>query len=47
MSSDVEKDLSVRLQLNKALQKYLDRTDITEIAINRPGEVWLETNTGW
>ena len=47
MSSDVEKDLSVRLQLNKALQKYLDRTDITEIAINRPGEVWLETKTGW
>ena len=32
MSSPVEKDLTVRVQLQKGLQKYLDRGDITEIA---------------
>ena len=47
MSTPIEKDLSVRLQLSKGLQKYLDRDDITEIAINRPGEVWMEKSSGW
>ena len=42
MSSPVEKDLTVRVQLQKGLQKYLDRSDITEIAVNRPGFVWVE-----
>lgn len=42
MSSPVEKDLTVRVQLQKGLQKYLDRGDITEIAVNRPGFVWVE-----
>lgn len=47
MSSPVEKDLTVRVQLQKGLQKYLDRSDITEIAVNRPGFVWVEESSGW
>ena len=47
MSSPVEKDLTVRVQLQKGLQKYLDRSDITEIAVNRPGFVWVEECSGW
>lgn len=47
MSTPIEKDLTTRLQLSKGLQKYLNRTDITEIAVNRPGEVWLEEASGW
>ena len=47
MSSPVEKDLTVRVQLQKGLQKYLDRGDITEIAVNRPGFVWVEEASGW
>ena len=31
----------------KGLQKYLDRSDITEIAVNRPGFVWVEESSGW
>lgn len=29
------------------LRKYLTRPDVTEIAINRPGEVWTEGIDGW
>ena len=47
MSSPVEKDLTVRVQLQKGLQKYLDRSNITEIAVNRPGFVWVEESSGW
>jgi type IV secretion system protein VirB11 len=28
------------------LAAFLDRTDVTDLYINRPGEVWLETTTG-
>ena len=28
------------------LAAYLDRTDVTDLYINRPGEVWLETSSG-
>lgn len=28
------------------LATYLDRADVTDLYINRPGEVWLETRTG-
>ena len=28
------------------LAAYLDRTDVTDVYINRPGEVWLETSSG-
>lgn len=47
MSSPIEKDLTVRVQLAKGLNKYLDMEDITEIAVNKPGEVWLEKASGW
>lgn len=28
------------------LARFLDRADVTDLYINRPGEVWLETTTG-
>lgn len=46
MSSPVEKDLTVRVQLQKGLQKYLDRSDITEIAVNRPASCGLRSPPG-
>ena len=30
-----------------ALQDLLDRPDVIEVVINRPGEVWVETRDGW
>ena len=30
-----------------ALQELLDRPDVIEVVINRPGEVWVETRDGW
>ena len=29
------------------LQAVLDRPDVIEVVINRPGEVWVETRQGW
>ena len=29
------------------LQAVLDRADVIEVVINRPGEVWVETRQGW
>jgi len=31
----------------RALRPYLVRADVTELCINRPGEAFLETRTGW
>jgi type IV secretion system protein VirB11 len=31
----------------RALRPYLARTDVTELCINRPGEVFIETRCGW
>src|SRR5271154_6286317 len=31
----------------RVLKPLLSRPDVTEICINRPGEVFLETRTGW
>src|ERR1700719_2248581 len=31
----------------RVLQPLLARQDVTEICINRPGEAFLETRTGW
>jgi type IV secretion system protein VirB11 len=28
------------------LAAFLERGDVTDLYINRPGEVWLETSTG-
>ena len=30
-----------------SLQDLLDRPDVIEVVINRPGEVWVETRDGW
>jgi len=31
----------------KPLRRFLEDTAVTEIAVNRPGEVWTESNAGW
>ncbi|MGE0115009.1 MAG: P-type DNA transfer ATPase VirB11 [Steroidobacteraceae bacterium] len=42
-SSDLS---SLELTL-RALRPWLSRPDVTELCINRPGEIFLETCTGW
>lgn len=29
------------------VEEHMDSGDVTEICVNRPGEVWLETRSGW
>ena len=40
------RDTALR-QLLRPLEPYLARKDVTEVAVNRPGELWLRTSTGW
>jgi len=35
------------LQLLRPLEPYLARTEVTELAVNRPGEIWLRSSAGW
>ena len=42
----VEKDASVKY-LFAPIERWLSDHAITEIAINRPGEIWIETAKGW
>jgi len=35
------------IQLLRPLQPYLERSDVTEITVNRPGEIWIKTQLGW
>lgn len=37
----------LRQHLKALLDRYLQRPDVIEVCINRPGEVWLETHAGW
>lgn len=37
----------LRQHLTKLLDKYLSRSDAIEVCINQPGEVWVETSSGW
>jgi len=37
----------LRQHLARLLDRYLSRPDAIEICINRPGEVWIETDNGW
>ena len=34
-------------QLMRPLAPFLGRGDVTEVAINRPGEIWTRTSMGW
>jgi type IV secretion system protein VirB11 len=45
-NTDVVQISSLALTL-RVLQPLLDRADVTEICINRPGEAFLETRNGW
>jgi len=29
------------------IREFMQSSDVTEICINRPGEIWLESRTGW
>jgi type IV secretion system protein VirB11 len=42
----LSKDSMVK-QLLQPLDQFLNKGGITEIAINRPNEAWIETNQGW
>ena len=44
--NEIERALSVRY-LFEPIQSFLDLPDITEIAINRPNEIWVEKNSRW
>ncbi len=40
------RDTALR-QLLRPLASFLERGDVTEVAINRPGELWTRTSEGW
>lgn len=40
------RDTALR-QLLRPLAPFLDRPDVTELAMNRPGELWTRTVAGW
>lgn len=45
---DFDSSLVVRQLLsNNGIQKFLDTPDVTEVAINRPGEIWTERRKVW
>lgn len=46
LNNTLSRDSMVR-QLLQPLDKFLKMDGITEIAINRPNEVWIESNQGW
>src|SRR5262249_12905190 len=43
----VDRERSVLEALLLPLQVFLEEASITEIAVNRPGEVWCERREGW
>ncbi len=45
-SDKPDRDAAVR-QLLRPLEPYLARADVTELAVNRPGELWARTEAGW
>ena len=41
-----DRDAALR-QLLRPLEAHLARPDVTELAVNRPGELWARTKAGW
>ena len=41
-----DRDAALR-QLLRPLEAHLARPDVTELAVNRPGELWARTEGGW
>jgi type IV secretion system protein VirB11 len=41
-----DRDAALR-QLLRPLEAHLARPDVTELAVNRPGELWARTERGW
>jgi len=46
-ASSVPGDSSTLALTLRCLQRYLDDPDVTELCINRPGEAYIETSSGW
>jgi type IV secretion system protein VirB11 len=44
---DPRRDPYTLLHFMEPFQHLLSRPDLTDLCINRPGEVWAETHTGW
>ena len=40
------RDTALR-QLLRPLEPYLARPEVTELAVNRPGELWMRSRSGW
>jgi type IV secretion system protein VirB11 len=40
------RDTALR-QLLRPLEPYLERREVTELAVNRPGEIWIRSPAGW
>ncbi len=40
------RDVALR-QLLRPLEPYLARPEVTELAVNRPGELWMRSPSGW
>ncbi|XJF46922.1 P-type DNA transfer ATPase VirB11, partial (plasmid) [Escherichia coli] len=47
MREDDEKNFALEYMRNSILGEYLDRPGLTEIAINRPGELHTKINGVW
>lgn len=47
MSFTPDKKDQALQQLLRPLLPYLEQGDVTELTINRPGEVWTKTSTNW
>jgi len=45
-SKSPARDTALR-QLLRPLEPYLAREEVTELAVNRPGELWTRSRTGW
>jgi type IV secretion system protein VirB11 len=43
---DAPRDTAVRASL-RCLRSFIDADGVLEVCVNRPGEVWVETTTGW
>ena len=43
----IKRSASVDHFLNRHVRQFLSEPDITEIAINRPGEIWVERQCVW
>jgi type IV secretion system protein VirB11 len=46
LPSDANRDQAVKASL-RCLRPFIDAEGVIEVCVNRPGEVWVETTSGW